>query len=83
MFECVEMSLDCCEKNGSVKMDFNMPLRHATRQRCDKKINAAQKNRKIRVAIPFACSIVKMSFRCNLYYILNIIYHCSYTIVPG
>lgn len=32
-------------------MDFNMPLRRATRQRYDKKINAAQKDKKIGVAI--------------------------------
>lgn len=67
------MSLDCCEKNGSIKMNFNMPFRRGTRQRYDKNIHVVQKNKKKRVAISFACSIVKMSFRRNLYYILNII----------
>ena len=40
MFQCVEMSLDCCEKNGNVKMDFNMPLHRAVHhQRRNKKKN--------------------------------------------
>lgn len=49
------MSLDCCEKNGSVKMDFNMPLHRASRQCRNKKNNAVQKNKKIRAAI-FICN---------------------------
>jgi len=24
-FQCIKISLDYCEKNGSIKMDFNMP----------------------------------------------------------
>lgn len=57
-------------------MDFNMPLR----QRRDKKINAARRNKKkFELQFPFARSIVKMSFKRNLYIKYYIIVH---TIVP-
>lgn len=38
-FQCVEMSLGCREKNGSVKMDFNIPLYEpAVRRLCEEKL---------------------------------------------